>query len=438
MKERLITLLTALAALALVIFLLSPRSQDAQKPLSLPTSEDRGPDGLKGLFTWLQREGLPVVSFRKRYNDLLKDPALPATGNVLLASLPASRELRKTEWPALSEWLEQGNTLIILGAVYQRPAWATGEDCLCAVKEFLSEYDWTLNSTDADQQDDEEDKPAQSGKEAADKTLQRSIEKLQADLKESLAQDSQLLALSAQPLLEGVKTLQTQTRPGLLKAPWTLTSSEPENLALRLLRLKDSDLTTAWWMNAGAGRIVLLLTPDLFSNSQLGQADNARFFSNLIDQALAPDGRLLFDDYHFDLSELYDPEHFFKDPRLHKTLACIGLFWLLYVIGYTDRLAPVRQAESPLSTRDFINVTSEFFARRLSKPLLAEALVKHLLADIHARRGLRSEAEVWHWLEQHSRIDPQQIKLLKQALAKQRLSLLRLSNTITYIRTVTL
>jgi hypothetical protein len=435
MKERLITLLTALAALALVIFLLSPRSHDAQKSLSLPTSEDRGPDGLKGLFTWLQREGLNVVSFRKRYSDLSKDQALPASGNVLIASMPVSREIRETEWPALSDWLEQGNTLIILGAVYQHPAWATGEDCFCDVKDFLLRYDWTLDSADRkDQQKDAEDDDS----EAAEKTLQSTLSALQASLKDAVPQDSQLLAQSSHPLLQGVKTLHTQTRAELVKQPWTLTSSEAENLSLRLLHLKDSDLTAAWLMNAGAGRIVLLLTPDLFSNSRLGQADNARFISNLLQQSLAPKGRLLFDDYHFGLSELYDPEHFFKDPRLHKSLWCLGLFWLLYVAGYTTRLAPVRQVGAQLSTQDFINVTTEFFARRLSKPLLAEALVKHLLADIHARRGMRSEAEVWHWLEQHSRVTNQHIQLLKLALAKQRHSLLHLSNTITYIRTVTL
>lgn len=431
MKERLITLLTALAALALVIFLLSPHRQDTQKPASLPTTEDRGADGLKGVFSWLQREGIPVVGFRKRYGDLNKDKTLPERGNVLIASMPASREIRETEWSDLSVWLDQGNTLVILGAVYQHPAWATGEDCFCDVKKFLSWYDWTLDSAD----DEPESKPSET---EAVKSLRATINALQAGVKDSLPQPAQLLAQSSQPLLRGVKTLRTQIRADLVKQAWTLTSGEPENLSLRLLQVNDTDLAAVWWMNAGAGRIVLLLTPDLFSNSRLGQADNARFLANLLEQSLAPDGRLLFDDYHFGLSELYDPEHFFKDQRLHKTLWCLGLFWLLYVAGYTTRLAPVRQAEARLSTQDFIKVTAEFFARRLNKPLLAEALVKHLLADIHARRGLRSEAEVWHWLEQHSRVTGEHIQLLRQALAKQRLSLLRLSNTITYIRTVTL
>lgn len=428
MKERLTTLLTALAALALVIFLLSPHRQDTQKPVSLPTTEDRGMDGLKGLFSWLQREGLSVVSFRKRYTDLDKGSAMPERGNVLIVSMPVPREVRETEWSALSLWLDKGNTLIVLGAVYLHPPWAVAEDCFCDIKAFLSWYDWTL---------DGEDKLKSPEADAA-KTLQGTISALQAGVKAYLPEESQLLAQSAHPLLRGVHTLQTRTQAELLKKRWLLTSSGRDNLSLRLLRLNDTDITAGWQMNAGAGRIVLLLSPDLFSNSQLGHADNARFLGNLLGQSLAADGHVLFDDYHFGLSALYDPEHFFKDERLHKTLGCLGVFWLLYVAGYTTRLAPVRQAGAKLSTQDFIKVTAEFFARRLSKPLLAEALVRHLLADIQYQRRLRSEAEVWHWLEQHSRVTKEHRGLLKQALSQQRLSLLRLSNTITYIRTVTL
>lgn len=430
MKERFMTLLTALAALALVIFLFSPpRSQ--QKPVSLPTSEDRGPDGLKGLYSWLGREGLAVVSFRKRFTDLRTERGLPEQGNVLIVSMPAPTEIRGAEWSALSSWLDQGNTLIVLGAVYQHPAWVAAGDCFCGIQEFLSWYDWTLEAESGKSQ-------AAAADVEAGKTLRGTIEALQAGVKEAVPQPNQLLAQSGHPLLQGVRTLDTQTRADLLKQPWTLSAGGKHSLALRLLGLAEGNLASAWQLNAGSGRIVLLLTPDLFSNSRLGRADNARFIGNLLDQSLAPDGRLLFDDYHFGLSELYDPEHFFKDERLHNTLACLGIFWLLYLIGYTTRLAPVRPPIIQLSSRDFIQVTAEFFARRLTKAVLAEALVKHLLADIHHRRRLRDEAEVWHWLAQHGRVTGEQLRLLKKALNGQRISLFRLSNTITYIRTVTL
>jgi hypothetical protein len=153
---------------------------------------------------------------------------------------------------------------------------------------------------------------------------------------------------------------------------------------------------------------------------------------------LAPEGRVLFDDYHFGLSELYDPENFFKDPRLHKTLGFLFVLWLFYLIGHTTRLAPVRIPAARLSAGDFIEVTAGFFARRLNRRLLAEALVKHLLTDICQRRRLRGEAEAWRWLAQHGRVTEAQLQQLKQTRSNRRLSLQRLANTIIYIRTVTL
>ncbi len=431
MKERLITLLTALAALALVVFLLTPPQPNAQKPVSLPTTEDRGADGLKGLFTWLQREQLTVVSFRKRYTELSQNPTQPERGNVMIISLPAPGEIMKPEWSALAKWLDKGNSLIILGAVYHHPAWSGSENCFCDAKAFLERFAWTLD------EGSNTNKVNESTENKA-KTFQESIAAVQAQVKNQLPQTSRLQSLSTHPLLQGVKTLDAQTSPALLKQHWTLVSNDADNLALRLLGAGDNSAIAAWQMKAGGGQIMLLLTPDVFSNTYLNHADNARFLSNLLRQSLTPKGRLLFDDYHFGLSDLYDPEHFFKDERLHQTLGFLGLLWLFYVIGYTKRLAPVRTPAVKLSASGFIDVMAGFFARRLNQHLLAEALVKYLLTDICKHRHLQDEAETWRWLEQHSRITGEQIKQLKQTQNQSRLSLQRLTNTITYIRTVTL
>jgi hypothetical protein len=436
MKERLITLLLALAALAIVIFLLSPHNPNGQKPVSLPTSQDRGADGLKGMFTWLQREQVKVISFRKRLTQLRYQPAMPKRGNVLLMNLPAPRKFKDAEWSALSGWLEQGNSLIILGAVYHHPAWASAEECLSDVKHFLRRFDWKL--TGGDEEDDKK-KPINNEKPKSDpKTFQQTISEFEANVKALLAEPRQLLPQSQHALFQKVQHLETQITPNLLEQPWTLTSNANNHLALRLLKVSGTESVAAWQMQAGAGQIVLLLTPDVFSNSQLNHADNAVWLGNLLKQTLAPDGQLLFDDFHFGLSDLYDPEHFFSDSRLHQTLACIAVLWLFYLIGYTTRLAPVRSPTPKLSARDFIEVTAEFFARRLPKRLLAEALVNHLLADIARLRRLSGDAEAWHWLEQHSQIKPRQLHLLKLAQAKQPLSLILLTNTIIDIRTALL
>jgi hypothetical protein len=198
------------------------------------------------------------------------------------------------------------------------------------------------------------------------------------------------------------------------------------------------DAVAGWQMKAGNGQIILMLTPDIFSNHQLNDANNAQFFVNVLNQALSPQGKVLFDDYHFGLSELYDPQNFFKDPRLHKTLLCLGLLWGFYVVGYSPRLAPIRLKGGKLSLLDFTDTTASFFARRVGKRQLAEALVKHLLMDICQRRHLVGEDQALLWLSQHRKIKSQQLALLKLALEKQRLSLPILTNTLIDIRTTLL
>jgi hypothetical protein len=430
MRERLITLLTALAALGLTIFLLAPPSPQP-RPVSLPTSEDRGGDGLKGLYAWLQRERLPVASLRKRYTALAKFAAAPERGNILIASLPAPKEVTKQEWRALSGWIAKGNTLLILGAVYYRPTWAGGENCFCDVKKLLHNFVWTLDWESADSAEDDQEAFDQ-------KTFREKVAAVQSGVKARIPVPDKLLTVSKHPLLNAVESVATQTTPELLEKTWTLAAGHPDNLALALLKLSGKDAPAFWQIKTGNGQVLLALTPDLFSNAQLDKAGNARFFANLLGQALAADGKLIFDDFHFGLSELYDPEHFFNDARLYKTLAFLGLFWLLYVVGYSDRLAPVRPAAAKLSARDFIDAAAGFFARRIDKRALAGELVKHLLADIRASRQLRSETEAWRWLEKHPQVHAGEIALLKRAGQKRRTSLQRLTDTITHIRNITL
>ncbi|ESS70675.1 hypothetical protein MGMO_120c00620 [Methyloglobulus morosus KoM1] len=432
MKDRLVTLATALAALAVVIFLFSPHNKGNENKISLPTTEDGGSDGLKGLFTWLQREKLPVISYRKRYTDLTKDRSLPKSGNVLFIHVPTTREIRKTEWDALASWLDMGNSLIILGAVYQHPLWASREDCFCDVKQFLSQFNWVLEGESEKVDETAKRKPKET------KNFRESIEAAQENVKARLPQESKLPAMPITPLLDGVKNITVRTTPFLLNKRWSLGSDDNSNLALRLFDLPDNKVAAAWLMNAGSGRIVLFLTPDALSNKHLNQSDNARMAGNLTNQFLSPKGRLLFDDYHFGLSELYDPDSFFKDARLHKTLACLFLFWLFYVVGYTTRLAPVRMPITKLSANDFIEAMASFFARRLDKPTLAEAMVKQLIIDIYKKRRLRDENDAWLWLEKHSQVTREQLVLLKKAQTRQNVPLLHTSNIISDIRTLTL
>ena len=90
MRERLVTLGLAIAALiAFYALWLSPSSGfDRETRAARPTSAERRGNGYAGLYAWLARTGVPVRSFRERYTAL-PDSDLPATGNLLVLSLPA-------------------------------------------------------------------------------------------------------------------------------------------------------------------------------------------------------------------------------------------------------------------------------------------------------------------------------------------------------------
>lgn len=429
MKERLITLGTALAALALLVLFLAP-PKSGQAPVSLPTSEDRGVNGLKGLYAWLQREQIPVQSWRLPFRQLPN-----ASGNLLIVTLPTPQAIPETEWRSLSAWVARGNHLLILGAAYRQADWIKAADCFCDVRKFLAGFHWSLSQAEAE--------PAQAAENPQPgDSLKQKLESLQAQLQQQQPQDSRLQADSAAAPLQGVQGVASQTTPRLLSKPWTLAAAAPNKLGQKLLHIQletgGPPLPAAWRLNAGDGGVSLFLTADLFSNKRLAQADNALFFSQLLEQTLAADGRVLFDDYHFGLSDLYDPQHFFKDPRLHQTLAALGLFWLCYLIGYSNRLAPARNAAAKLSARDYIQASAGFFARRLGRRQLAQALAQHLLGEIRRRRRLPSDAEVWLWLENHARIAAPQLALLKQAHGRQNVSLMELSTVLTQIRAVAL
>lgn len=425
MKERLITLAMALLALGLSLFLLSP-PQPPQPKQSAPTSEDRGKAGLKGAAEWLRRQGVAVASLRNRY-DHLPLVAGPSGGNLLIVSLPPDKAVEQNEWATLQAWLEDGNSLLVLGAALWQPDWSNREACFCDVNSFLENFGWSLSQHEIDL---EQPQPGSDRKSFRDK-----IAAMQAEIQAQLPVEDRLLPVAGQPLADGITQLSTRVVPHQLRTSWSLETEHAGNIAMNLLLRSDGQGVALWQLNAGAGQIFLSLAPDLFSNERMALADNARMLANLVNQALAGDGKVIFDDYHFGLSELYDPERFFSDSRLHQTLAWLGLMWLLYVAGHSNRLAPVRPRLLKLSMRDLVDVTAGFFARRIPDSAVAEELLRQLLLDIRLARRLPDDDHAWHWLEQHPQIPRIELTALRRG---QRIPLTRLTEIIRQIRNTAL
>jgi hypothetical protein len=127
MRERLVTFGLALGALvAFYALWLTPSSGlDPGGDAARPTSAERRGNGYAALFTWLSRSGIEVRSFRERYTAL-PDLDLPASGNLLILSLPGVEVFHSDEFGALDKWVRRGNTLLINAALLDQPGWAAG------------------------------------------------------------------------------------------------------------------------------------------------------------------------------------------------------------------------------------------------------------------------------------------------------------------------
>src|SRR6185437_1588271 len=128
-REALVAPLLALGALALFYTLLFPKVQ-TRSAAAAPLSTERGPEGLAAAAQWLRQAGIPVVSLRDRYSALA-GVSSPGQGNLLITSLPERVPMRAAEQAQLLHWICSGNTLLLLAAIDDTPAWAaTGGDAI--------------------------------------------------------------------------------------------------------------------------------------------------------------------------------------------------------------------------------------------------------------------------------------------------------------------
>lgn len=187
--------------------------------------------------------------------------------------------------------------------------------------------------------------------------------------------------------------------------------------AVVILRSAVDDTPAGWWLPLGRGGVVVLGYGNAWRNPNLNQPGAALALENLLRYYLQG-GEVLFDDGHYGLSSIYDPAALLKDPRLYWTLTIAGLFWLLYAVGRSRRLLPVRLPKTRASTATFAKAITDFYARQLTDKDLAEALIAHFLR--HARRALAmpnvSEDELWRRLSNDPRLDAAEIATI-QALS---------------------
>ena len=438
MRERLTTLACALGALLLLGTLILRGDTLAARRDSLPTTAESADNGLLGLRRWLQGEGVRTLALRERFGTLSAKPALATRGNLLIVSLPAVTSFRSDEARTLDGWVRSGNTLLVLAALRDRPAWAQFPFAMANDLELLTELrlapaaerpERAATRRSAGAPRSERAEPA-AGARRPDAGGGARLSRFASEL--SRPEQSILVPNRAHPYFGGVA--RALAFSDYVPVRYTLAIPR-DGFALSLAHEEGSGADAFWIRPHGAGTIIVSGFGSLFSNRALGRGDNARLLANIIAASLAQGGTVVFDDEHQGLSDSYDPARFYRDPRLYATLAVIVAVWLSWVLGATQLHAPRARAAAPREA-ELVRTTGLYLARVLYPAAAARRLFEQFLQRLSGAVG-RSDSDpprLWEWLEQHPRLQRAQVRQLRAwhtaACANRHVPLVRLHNLI--------
>lgn len=410
MKERWTTLLLAVGALAAFYGLFFPKPQRQPIVTALPLSTDKGADGYWALWRWLDEEHIPRVSLRLQYGRLSGLLGRP-TGNLLLVTMPQRIATRTAELTALEQWVARGNTLLIVAALEDDPAWAiTTSDPLMTER------------------------------------LQR-VTGLHLTARHDTKSAVHALAAGGIdvrprgdfPLLGNVRHLTTLT---YLSSSWRA-SAVDGRLPLELAARSDDGDPVVWLERYGAGQIILCAVASPFSNAGVLHDDNAQLLANIVAWSRGAGGAVVFDDAHQGLTAYYDAKAFFADPRLHGTLGWIVLLWLAFVLG-PQPLRARRREWQPLDEIAYVEAGARYLAAVVRPADAAQRLIEDFLDWLRTRVHLEgggagtAAGAAWQWLEARSTVSAVQRRELQDSYARacagERINLARLQNLLAQLR----
>ena len=420
MKQRAVTALLALAALALFYALLFPKPISALRPDSLPWSTDQGDDGQLAVWRWLTAEHIPVVSLRQRYDRLESSGSGDAaTGNLLIMVLPQRLAARADEWQPLARWVERGNTLLVMAALDDTPRWSLGVESRMVDDLQRATHLSFLVTT---------------GHERAARPSQN--QPLRDELSAMLAPTLiPVVPNGEHPLLAQVSRLEGES--DLPASRWRAQAIDGA-VPVTLARRADNLDPVLWLMRRGEGQVIVCALASPFTNRQIARADNARLLSTIIGWSRAAHGSVIFDDAHQGLVDFYDPQAFFHDPRLHRTLWWIVLLWLAFVLGHLA----LRSAFSPWRPVDetaLIDASGRFYSAAVAPSAAARRLFENFFNELRRRLGLPASGEpLWDWLGAQASISSRERAQLQaqyaRVFADERVELVRLHNVLTELR----
>jgi hypothetical protein len=427
----LVTFGLALAALTLFYILFLPKPASPEAAPELPLSTELRPNGYQAVWRWLESQHIPVIALHERFDRLLKDSISPGgnrssggsvaasrMGNVLLTTLPHQLEVGAREASMLDSWVERGNTLIVMVALDDTPAWSLRDN-----SRLLDEVS-RLTRLKFGAADPE-------GSQA--KAKRRPIGPLLKSL--VLPESTSIEPTAEHPLTQGVMSVAVNSE--FPASRWRATPMDQAGV-LQLGKIKASGDAAFWLRAQGNGRVITFAVSGIFSNHAIGEADNARLLANLIGWSRQAGGAVIFDDAHQGVVSYYDARAFFADPRLHKTLGWIVFLWFVFVLG-VQRLRGRVAVGNPADITAFVGSSGEFFAATLTPAAAGARLLSNFFNGIRARVGLIQDGTPeWQWLAGQAQVSAHDIEELRrlhdQAHAGRPIDLVRLQNLLVQLQ----
>jgi Domain of unknown function (DUF4350) len=425
-KDRLLTLLLAAGALAAFYVVLAPKPSPPQERVTRPISTEAGPNGYLALHRWLAHEGVPVVSLRERYGSLSTlVPGVP-TGNLLITTTPHVYPQRDSEAAPLQSWIEAGNTLVVLAGLSDTPEWSMGEGRDAEFMDHMKTMTTLSFKQIPAQQPEQQQQPQQQQPTPRDPVL--ALTRLAKPVRTLSAPNGE------HPLLDGVQSVLAVSE--FPSAQWQAWSED--SVVLELASSRNPGAPALWLLPFGDGQILVSAYGSIFTNKVLGESDNARLLANIVRSSLGAKGRVIIDDAHQGLVSFYDPDKFFGDSRLHRTLLWLLGLWLLFVLGWR-RLRGATGSWQPLDVTSFVRATGGFMARVLRPAAAGQRLFANFFNEIRSRLGLTPDgAPLWDWLAGHSVVAAADLdrmqELHRRVAQRRRIDLTELHNLIARIR----
>jgi hypothetical protein len=388
-RERWRTLALALGALLAAAALYGGGWAPDLQRVSRPTSADAGRDGYAALRQHLASRGVVVVSSREPLGTGYGADGPMPVGDLLVLTLPGTRALRAEELTWVDRWVRAGNTLLVLAAVRDRPAWAARA---AGVARFELSALTGLESI-----------PQPRPGPTLDAARMTGILPWSRDVARLAAVSDARFTASA------------------LRVP-------PDGALLQLAVDPRSGEGVVWLRASGSGRIIVSAAGSLLGHRALAQYDNARLFAAIVDTAVAPGGRVVFDDYRHGLGEVLDPRQVLEDPRVRATLAAVLALWALWVVGGTPLRAAAGAGAAGDDDAARLRTRAAFFARTVDPASAAQALLGHAAARLlHAGDGGGPQAAgqgggepaeaLLRRVQANARIPPQDADALRAAVA---------------------